>query len=136
MFYQVEKRNKRLVVTADGGAAVYVPARSGTANSSADWPTHSTKQVAPTSRQSLPLKPRCGRYEVVMDIRIDGGTVQWIVDRLKEPSTYAGLAGLLIAFHVADASTWANTIMVAGIAMASIAAMVIKEKRHDAPPAK
>jgi hypothetical protein len=60
---------------------------------------------------------------------IDGSTMQWCLARLKEPSTYAGLAGLLIAFHVSDASSWANLIEVTGIAMASIAAMVMKEHR-------
>lgn len=62
-----------------------------------------------------------------MDIRVDGDTVQWVIDRLKEPSTYAGLAGLLVAFHVVDAQNWANLVQVACIAMASIAAMVLKE---------
>jgi hypothetical protein len=64
-----------------------------------------------------------------MDIRIDRSTVQWCIARAKEPSTYAGLAGLLIAFHVGDASTWANLIQVTAIAGASIAAMAMKESK-------
>jgi hypothetical protein len=44
--------------------------------------------------------------------------------RLKEPSTYAGLTGVLVAWHIPGAPLWAQVL----IAAASTAAAVIGEK--------
>lgn len=54
--------------------------------------------------------------------------IPWALARLREPSTYAGLAALLVAFHVADATSWATAIQTLAIGVAGVIAMVIKEK--------
>jgi len=46
-------------------------------------------------------------------------TLEWIVNRLKEPSTYAGLAGLALALGLSDAE-W----MAIGTAVAAVSAAV------------
>lgn len=51
----------------------------------------------------------------------------WAIARLREPSTYAGLGALLVAFHVADASSWANVIETAAIGITGVVAMALKE---------
>jgi len=42
--------------------------------------------------------------------------VSWLVNRLKEPSTYAGFAGLALAFGLSDAKWAAVSTAVAGLA--------------------
>jgi hypothetical protein len=42
--------------------------------------------------------------------------VSWLVNRLKEPSTYAGFAGLALAFGLSDAEWVAVSAAVAGLA--------------------
>lgn len=42
--------------------------------------------------------------------------VSWLVNRLKEPSTYAGFAGLALAFGLSDAEWAAVSTAVAGLA--------------------
>ena len=54
--------------------------------------------------------------------------VTWVLARLKEPSTYAGLAGLLVAAHLCgDCSTWADAVKYVGIGLASAAAVLLPE---------
>ena len=53
--------------------------------------------------------------------------LQYILARLREPSTYAGLAGILTAFSVANATSWAADVQTAAIGVAGVVAMVIKE---------
>jgi hypothetical protein len=55
--------------------------------------------------------------------------VKWTVARLREPSSYAGLAGVLTAFHIADAQSWANVLTTLFVGAAGVLAMVLKEKR-------
>ena len=52
--------------------------------------------------------------------------VSWVVTRLKEPSTYAGFAGLALAFGLSDAEWTAISAAVA--ALAGVAAVFLAEK--------
>ena len=52
----------------------------------------------------------------------------WLVKRLREPSTYAGLGVLLAGFGLKDSGSWANVISTAAMGIAGIAAMVMSEK--------
>lgn len=52
---------------------------------------------------------------------------QFIISRLREPSTYAGLGAILMAFHVHDASSWANDFTTFGMGAAGLVAMFCKE---------
>ena len=51
--------------------------------------------------------------------------VSWIVNRLKEPSTYAGVASLALALGVTDAQ-W-SAISAAGAGLAGLVAMFLTE---------
>jgi hypothetical protein len=53
--------------------------------------------------------------------------VQFLIARLREPSTYAGLGAVLVAFHVHDAMSWANDLTTLGIGAAGVLAMFCKE---------
>lgn len=55
--------------------------------------------------------------------------IEWAVARLREPSTYAGLAGVLASLHIADAQSWANNITPLCIGAAGVLAMVLKEAK-------
>ncbi|MBT4769294.1 MAG: hypothetical protein HOO00_02030 [Rhodospirillaceae bacterium] len=53
----------------------------------------------------------------------------YVIERLREPSTYAGLAGVLAALHVnLDPGLW-QMIIDAAIAMAGIAAFFVREHK-------
>lgn len=54
----------------------------------------------------------------------------WLLNRLREPSTYAGLAGLALAFGLTD-TQWA-TISTAIAGVAGVIAMLL----HDKPAAE
>jgi hypothetical protein len=51
--------------------------------------------------------------------------VSWLVNRLKEPSTYAGFAGLALAFGLSDAEWAAVSTVVASLA--GVIAMFLSE---------
>lgn len=51
--------------------------------------------------------------------------VSWLVHRLKEPSTYAGFAGLALAFGLSDAEWVAVSTAVASLA--GVAAVFLSE---------
>lgn len=51
--------------------------------------------------------------------------VSWIVNRLKEPSTYAGFAGIALAFGLSDAE-WA-TVSTAAAGVAGLVAMLLSD---------
>lgn len=53
--------------------------------------------------------------------------VHWLLTRLKEPSTYAGFAGLALAFGLSDAE-WA-AISTAGAGLAGVAAVFLSEQK-------
>jgi len=52
--------------------------------------------------------------------------VSWIVNRLKEPSTYAGVASLALSFGLTDVQWEAISAAVAGLA--GLAAVFLMEK--------
>jgi len=52
--------------------------------------------------------------------------VSWIVNRLKEPSTYAGFAGLALALGLTDAQ-W-EAISVVAATLSSLVAVFLMEK--------
>lgn len=51
--------------------------------------------------------------------------VSWLVNRLKEPSTYAGFAGIALAFGLSDAE-WA-TVSTAIAGLAGVVAMILSD---------
>ena len=51
--------------------------------------------------------------------------VHWVVNRLKEPSTYAGFSALALAFGLSDAQ-WA-AISTAAAGLAGVAAVFLSE---------
>ncbi len=53
--------------------------------------------------------------------------LNWVLERLREPSTYAGLAGLALAFGLTDAQWDAIATAVAGVA--GLAAVFLAEKK-------
>jgi hypothetical protein len=52
--------------------------------------------------------------------------VSWIANRLKEPSTYAGFAGMALAFGLSDAEWAAVSTAAAGVA--GLIAMFLSEE--------
>ena len=57
-----------------------------------------------------------------------GEYIMWtIIDRLKEPSTYAGLSAIMIAFGVSS-EQW-TTISTALASVAAVVSMLLKEKK-------
>ena len=52
--------------------------------------------------------------------------VSWLLNRLKEPSTYAGFAGLALAFGLSDVQWSAVSALIA--ALAGAAAVFMNEK--------
>lgn len=52
----------------------------------------------------------------------------WILDRLKERSTWLGFTSFLTAAGVAVSPDTAETIIAAGLAMAGLVAAVAREK--------
>jgi hypothetical protein len=54
--------------------------------------------------------------------------LKYAIARLREPSTYAGVAGMLAAAHIA-APGWAPAaVQIAGVALASIVSLAMGEK--------
>jgi hypothetical protein len=51
--------------------------------------------------------------------------VSWIANRLKEPSTYAGFAGMALAFGLSDAEWAAVSTAAAGVA--GLVAMLLSD---------
>lgn len=56
--------------------------------------------------------------------------MKWLLERLREPSTYAGLAGLALAFGLTD-TEW-STISTAIAGIAGVVAMLVADKPADA----
>jgi hypothetical protein len=63
-----------------------------------------------------------------MDKQEAENQVSWIGARLREPSTYVGLAAILAAIHIADAQTWTNIIMSLGIGIGGLIGMFLPER--------
>lgn len=51
--------------------------------------------------------------------------VSWLVNRLKEPSTYAGFSGIALAFGL-SAEEW-STVYTAAAGLAGVIAMILSE---------
>lgn len=54
--------------------------------------------------------------------------MDWIIERLREPTTYAGIFSALTAFGVSVAPELSDAIMAAGIGAAGLALVILKEK--------
>ena len=52
---------------------------------------------------------------------------KWVIARGREPSTYAGLASILVALHISDATSWANNGTTLAIGFFGVVAMFAKE---------
>lgn len=55
-------------------------------------------------------------------------SIWWTGDRLREPSTYAGLGILLGSLHVAGAPAWVQAITLLGTGIGGVIAIVLPEK--------
>jgi len=56
--------------------------------------------------------------------------VSWVGARMREPSTYAGLAVLLGGvLHLANADAWAAAVASIGIGVGGIIAILLPEKK-------
>ncbi len=55
--------------------------------------------------------------------------VFYVIARLKEASTYAGINGLLVAAHVANPDAMSAKITTAGVAIATFLAVFLPEKK-------
>lgn len=56
--------------------------------------------------------------------------LRWAGSRLREASSYAGLAGVLAAAHIADASSWAHVIECFGMGLGGVIAIVLPEGKR------
>jgi hypothetical protein len=54
--------------------------------------------------------------------------IWWTGDRLREPSTYAGLAVLLGSLHMAGAPAWVTAITAIGTGIGGVIAIVLPEQ--------
>jgi hypothetical protein len=56
-------------------------------------------------------------------------TISYIINRAKEPSSYAGIAAILAAFHVViPADIWGASVQLA-VALAGLVAVLAPEKK-------
>lgn len=55
--------------------------------------------------------------------------MEWILDRLHEPTTYAGIFAVLTSLGVSVAPDLADAIMSTGIAATGLALVIIKEPK-------
>ena len=53
--------------------------------------------------------------------------VTWIGARLREPSTYAGIAALLTMFGIAHAQDWQVSLMSIGVGVGGLIAILMPE---------
>lgn len=56
----------------------------------------------------------------------------WIINRLKEPSTWAGLAGLLGSAGITFSADLNAAFTTAGVAVASLIAIILHETKPGA----
>jgi hypothetical protein len=69
----------------------------------------------------------------MMEIRMNP-LVAYLLARLREPSTYAGLGGLFAAFGLHPNAEVIGAIVNAAVAAAGLAAVLIPEARHNPTP--
>ena len=55
--------------------------------------------------------------------------VSWFGKRLREPSTYAGLAVLLGAFHFGNAQDWVAALSSIGVGVGGVIAILLPERK-------
>lgn len=53
--------------------------------------------------------------------------ISWLIARLKEPSTYTGLAAVLLSFHVILPASVAGVLPIIGAAIAGVLGIVVPE---------
>ena len=59
--------------------------------------------------------------------------MNWILARLEEPSTYAGLASFVMGLSfIPNASTWAGLIVPVGTALAGVLSVLVPEAKAKA----
>lgn len=57
--------------------------------------------------------------------------MDFIIQRLKEPSTYAGLAAVIGGMSfIPDAGAWAHVVTLAGATIAAVLAIVLPENKQ------
>jgi hypothetical protein len=54
--------------------------------------------------------------------------MEYIVSRLREPSTYAGLAAIVAAFGLAVPAEWVQALSALGVAVGGVLAVVMRER--------
>lgn len=54
--------------------------------------------------------------------------LDWIIARLKEPTTWIGILGLFTAAGINLAPEMSNLIVTAGVSLGGVLAIVLKEK--------
>lgn len=54
--------------------------------------------------------------------------MDYLISRLREPSTYAGLAALLASLGVSVPAPWVQAVSAVGVALAGAAALFLPEK--------
>lgn len=56
--------------------------------------------------------------------------ISWLGARLREPSTYAGLAGALLLFHVTgNPQGWVQAVTMIGEGLGALIAIVLPEQK-------
>lgn len=55
--------------------------------------------------------------------------MSYLLSRLREPSTYAGIAGVLAAFGLAVPVEWLQALSALGMAVAGVAAVAMPERK-------
>jgi hypothetical protein len=55
--------------------------------------------------------------------------MDYIVSRLREPSTYAGMALLAAAFGLAVPAEWVQALSALGMAVGGVVAVVMRERQ-------
>ena len=53
-------------------------------------------------------------------------TRDWVLDRLREPSTWAGVAGILTLAHIHLGADQMAGVTALGVGLASLAAVILK----------
>ena len=57
--------------------------------------------------------------------------VSWVGQRMREPSSYAGLGLILAALHVADASSLASSLTSIGLGVGGLVAILLPEGKKS-----
>jgi hypothetical protein len=55
--------------------------------------------------------------------------MEYVISRLREPSTYAGMAALVAAFGLAVPTEWVQALSALGVAVGGVLAIVLRERQ-------